>query len=109
MLPLAAPAGAREKVVDSRPESWAEPVEVEGVRNLYKVSDDLCRGAQPKVEGMKGLSALGVRTIVSVRFFHTGRRPVDDTDLTFERIAIKPWYPKGKQVVRFLQIVSDPD
>lgn len=108
-LALVATAGAGERNVGSRPDSWAQPVQVEGVRNLYRVSDDLYRSAQPKAEGMKGLSALGVKTIVSVRFFHTGRRSVDDMGPTFERIAIKPWYPKEKQVVRFLQIVTDPE
>ena len=106
---LAATGFCQDLEEQYRPESWAQPLQVEGVRNLFKVSDDLYRSAQPKAEGMKSLSALGVKTVVSVRFFHTGRRRVDDTGPTFERIAIKPWYPKEKQVVRFLQIVTDPE
>ena len=98
-----------EPVGSPRPENWAQPVEVAGVGNLFKVSDDLYRSAQPKPEGMRSLDALGVKTIVSVRFFHSGRRPLDNTDLIFQRIAMMPWHPKKKEVVRFLRIVTDPD
>jgi protein tyrosine phosphatase (PTP) superfamily phosphohydrolase (DUF442 family) len=93
----------------ARPEFWAQPLQVEGVHNLYKVSDDFYRSAQPTADSMRSLEELGVRTVISVRFFHTGRRPTEGTDLAFERIAIKPWHTKEKQVVEFLQIATDPE
>jgi hypothetical protein len=33
--------------------NWAKKIELSGVSNLHKVSDDLYRGAQPTEEGMK--------------------------------------------------------
>ena len=76
---------------------------------LFKVSDDLYRSAQPKAEGMKNLAAFGVETVVNVRMFHSDKRRIRDTDLGYERINIKPWHTNEKKVVRFLQIVTDPE
>ena len=42
-----------------RPASWAQPVKLEGVPNLHKVSDTLYRSAQPTAEGMKQLRKTG--------------------------------------------------
>lgn len=91
----------------THPEFWAQPVE--GVRNLYKVSDDLYRSAQPKADTLQAIEELGVRTIVSVRYFHSGRRSTDGTGLTYERITIAPWHPRKKEAVEFLQIATDPE
>ncbi|MFA5054692.1 MAG: hypothetical protein WC562_00755 [Dehalococcoidia bacterium] len=38
---------AHEATLTPRPESWAQPIEMEGVSNLYKLSDDLYRSSQP--------------------------------------------------------------
>jgi protein tyrosine phosphatase (PTP) superfamily phosphohydrolase (DUF442 family) len=93
----------------TRPEHWAQPLEAGGLRNLYKVSDDLYRSSQPKAESLQGLADLGVTTVLSVRFFHSGRRPTESTGLTYERIAIAPWHPRKREVVEFLQIATDPE
>lgn len=71
---LGVPAQGAKQADPPRPESWAQPVEVGGVRNLHKVSDDLYRSAQPKAESLQGRADLGITTVLSVRFFHSGRR-----------------------------------
>lgn len=109
---LASPARPAEDAASAgtnRPGHWAQPLDVEGVRNLHKVSDDLYRSAQPKAESLPGLADLGITTVLSVRFFHSGRRPTEDTDLIYERIAIAPWHPRKTEVVEFLQIATDPE
>jgi len=89
-------------------ERWARPIQVQGVPNCHKVSDALYRGAQPDAEGMKGLKALGVRTIVNLRSFHDDEDESEGTGLALERIKCQAMSPKDEQVVRFLQIVTDP-
>ncbi|MBN2429242.1 MAG: dual specificity protein phosphatase family protein [Deltaproteobacteria bacterium] len=91
-----------------RPVSWAHPVMLEGVPNLHKVSDNLYRSAQPTAEGMKRLEKLGIETVVNLRSFHSDRDEIGDTGLGYEHIYMKAWHPERKEVVRFLQIVTNP-
>lgn len=93
----------------NRPSSWAQPIRVEGVGNLYKVSDALYRSEQPTEAGMQNLATLGIKTVINLRAFHSDRHASDDTDLAGERIRMKTWHPEREDVVRFLEIVIDPD
>ena len=91
-----------------RPAHWAQPVALKGVPNLHKVSDRLYRSAQPTAEGMKNLKGMGIETIVSLRSFHSDRDEIGYTGLAYEHIYMKAWHPEEKEVVRFLQIVTNP-
>ena len=86
---------------------WAEPMELPGVPNLHKVSDDLYRGAQPTAEGMAALHKLGIKTIVNLRSFHSDRDEIGDLPLGSEHIAMQTWHAEDKEVVRFLRIMGD--
>jgi protein tyrosine phosphatase (PTP) superfamily phosphohydrolase (DUF442 family) len=90
-------------------EKWAQRLELAGVPNFHKVSDDLYRGAQPSAEGMRELEKLGIKTIVNLRSFHSDRPEIGDANLGYEHITMKPWHAEDKEVVRFLKIVSDPN
>jgi protein tyrosine/serine phosphatase len=86
---------------------WAEPLERPGLSNLHRVTPTLYRGAQPTEEGFRELAELGVKTVVSLRGFHADEIP-RELPLAYERIPFKAWHPEDEDVVRFLQIVSDP-
>src|SRR4030042_3868966 len=88
---------------------WAQRLELPGVDNLHKVSDELYRGAQPTIEGMEGLKELGIKTIVNLRSFHSDREEIADSGLSYEHIYMKTWNAEDKEVVRFLKIVTDPN
>jgi protein tyrosine/serine phosphatase len=88
---------------------WARRLELAGVPNFHKVSDELYRGAQPSAEGMRRLKQLGVKTIINLRSFHSDRDEIGQTQLTYEHIYMKPWHAEDKEVVRFLRIVTDPN
>ena len=92
---------------DARAAKWAQPIEKPGLPNLHRVSKDLYRGAQPTAEGMRELKKMGVKTVVSLRSFHSDRDEIGKTDLAYEHIYMKPWHPETKEAVRFLEIVSD--
>lgn len=104
---LANTAVASEPKVQ-RPASWAQPVKLEGVPNLHKVSKDLYRSAQPTAKGMKKLKHIGIETIVNLRSFHSDRDEIGFTGLGYEHIYMKAWHPERKEAVRFLQIVTNP-
>ncbi len=97
-----------EPFAADRPVHWAQPVDLHGVPNLHKVSDRLYRSAQPTAEGMRNLKALGIKTIVNLRSFHSDRDEIGQTGLGYEHIYMKAWHPEEDEVVRFLTIVTDP-
>jgi protein tyrosine phosphatase (PTP) superfamily phosphohydrolase (DUF442 family) len=88
---------------------WAAPIMLEGAPNLHKVSDKLYRGAQPTAEGMQGLKALGIKTIVNLRSLHSDRDEIGDLDLNYEHIRMVAVAAEEEHVIRFLQIVTDPE
>ena len=93
----------------NRPASWAQPIALAGVPNLHQVSTDLYRSAQPSAEGMQNLKRKGIKTIVNLRSFHSDRDEIGNLGLGYEHITMKAWHPERKEVVRFLQIVTNPE
>ena len=57
----------RQAAIITEQNKWAERIELPGVPNFHKVSNDLYRGAQPTAEGMKRLEKLGIKTVVNLR------------------------------------------
>lgn len=90
-----------------RPAEWAQPIELDGVPNLHRITDQLYRSAQPSAEGMEKLKAMGVESIVSLRSFSSDRKEIGDTGLGYEHIYMKAWHPERKEIIRFLQIVMN--
>jgi protein tyrosine/serine phosphatase len=86
---------------------WAQPLDVPGLPNLHKVSDDLYRGAQPTAEGFRRLQAMGIRTVVNLRAAHSDRDEMGGANLQYEEIPMHAWHAEDEDIVRFLQIVSD--
>jgi len=93
----------------ARPANWAQPLTLPGLPNLHKVSDQLYRGAQPEAEGIAQLKALGIRTIVNLRGFHSDRDEIDTFAIGYEHITFNTWQPERADMVRFLRIVTNPD
>jgi protein tyrosine phosphatase (PTP) superfamily phosphohydrolase (DUF442 family) len=100
--------GCASILAANRPETWAQPVELAGVPNLYRVSGQLYRGDQPSPQGMQNLKDLGLKTIINLRSFHSDRDEIGITGLAYEHITMKAWHPEEKEAVRFLKIVTDP-
>ena len=90
-----------------RPAAWAEPLELPGVANFHRVSDDLYRGAQPSAEGIRHLREMGIKTVVNLRQFHADRDEIAGTGLGYVHIPMTAGRPKVEDVVRFLRVVTD--
>lgn len=101
---LASPA----QTPTNRPAAWAQPIPLAGVPNLHKVADGVYRSAQPTAEGMTNLKALGIKTIVNLRSFHTDKDEIGTNGFSSETITMKAWHPERDEAVRFLKIVNDP-
>jgi protein tyrosine phosphatase (PTP) superfamily phosphohydrolase (DUF442 family) len=110
VVSTARPAGAPdESVADgARDPRWAQPMALDGVPNLHKVGETLYRSAQPTAKGMRNLAAMGIRTVVNLRAYHSDADEIGETELGSVEIPMKPWDPEEDDIVRFLRIVADP-
>lgn len=108
LLLMTSPPAHSATPSDARPAEWATPLDVPGVPNLHRVSPTLYRSAQPSAAGMRALRDMGVETIVNLRSFHSDRDAIGSTGLGYEHLYVKAWHPEHKEVVRFLQIVTNP-
>ena len=95
------------KTAASRPADWARPSSVPGIRNFYQVATNLYRGAQPTAEGMQQLKAMGIKTVINLRTFHSDKDKVAGTGLKSVRFEMEPWHGDKTDVVRFLKVVTD--
>ena len=57
---------------------------------------------------MGQLKQLGIQTIVNLRSFHSDRDAIGQTGLAYDHIYMKAWHPEEEDVIRFLQIVTNP-
>lgn len=110
-LPFGSHFGNKQRQADTAnaQEKWAESIELPGLLNFHKVSDDLYRGAQPTAEGVKQLEKLGVKTVINLRTVHSDRDKMKGTGLSYEHISMSTWNVEEKDIIRFLQIVTDPN
>ena len=109
VLAYVQPRGLARRAVKPSGRVWAQPLDEPGLSNLYRVSDILYRGAQPEPEGMKRLEAMGIRTVVSLRQFHSNREEGAGTGLRCIQIHVNPFDPEHDEVVRFLRVLRDPN
>ena len=56
---------------------------------------------------MQNLKKKGIETIVNLRSFHSDRDEIGSTGLGYEHIYVKAWHPERKEIVRFLQLVTN--
>ena len=91
---------------ESRPANWAEPIALEGVPNLHRITPWLYRSQQPTALGMKNLEKLGIRTVINLRFFNDDEDEVKGTSLRTERTKILTWSIGDKHVVEVMKILE---
>ena len=99
---LRAPAG--QAAAASAP---AQRMSLNGVPNLYRVSDGLYRGAVPSAEGMRQLRDMGVKTVVDLRWEGNDRGAIAGTGLQYEHMSFWTYTVKEADVVRFLHLAGD--
>lgn len=88
---------------------WATKVDAPPLTNFYRVTPELYRGAQPDVAGMKKLKELGIKTVVNLRLMHSDAGEIAGLDIGSEHIRIDTLKPEMDELVRFLQIATDPN
>jgi protein tyrosine/serine phosphatase len=90
-----------------RDPKWARKVDQAGLPNLHRISENIYRCAQPTAAGMRAAEKLGIKTVVSLRAFHSDNDETESTKLKTERIHFNTWHPEEEDILRFLKIVTD--
>ena len=114
ILLLAALAGIAASVnagpgtnTTTRPPTWAIKLAQTSIPNLYQVTTNLYRGAQPTAKGMAELQAMGIKTIVNLRHFHSDREELLGTDLKQGWLHMNPWHAEDADVIGFLKLAAN--
>jgi protein tyrosine/serine phosphatase len=87
--------------------AWAVRMEKAGLPNFHRVTTNLYRCAQPTANGLRSAENLGIKTVLSLRAFHSDNDEVESTRLRTQRIYFNTWHPEEEDVLRFLKIVTD--
>ena len=108
LLALAgAVSGAHAETASPR---WAEPLAGgEDLPNLYRVSPDLLRGAQPTDAGFAELKRLGVRTVINLRAGRHEAGVSERNGLRYGEIPMRAWSFDESDVLRFLEVAGSAD
>lgn len=101
------PASNESAITRTRRAEWAVPLTRPHLDNLYQVTTNLYRGAQPTAGGMAELKAMGIKTVVDLRGYHSDEAAAAGLDLNKERVPMEPWRVEDAEVVRFLKVVSE--
>jgi tyrosine-protein phosphatase SIW14 len=94
-----------------RPEDWAKSVVGSSLGNFYRVSDDLYRSEQPTPTDIPTLKQFGIRTIVSLRHWHTDDRAFGHAGigtLQYEMNAGSVSVPQLIAVLRLIRAAPKP-
>src|SRR3954470_3956065 len=85
---------------------------VPGVDNFARVNPSFYRGAQPTDEGLKQLKAMGIKTVVDFRSYHSTHKQVEAAGMTAVEIPLKADLgsvpPDDGELKRFFDVVLDP-
>jgi hypothetical protein len=104
LLLLGAPLASAQVDSQTRPSSWARRIRLDAVPNLHQVAQNYYRSAQPNGEGFNALATqLKLRSIISLRAFHSDEPLIRGLNLRLTRFPIYTWYIEREDVVGSLR------
>jgi len=85
---------------------------VPGVENFARVNPALYRGGQPTEEGFRQLKAMGIKTVIDFRSYHSTKKQVEAAGMTALEIPLKADLgstpPDDEALKAFFGVVLDP-
>lgn len=81
---------------------------IPGLSNFAKVSDEVCRGAQPVPAGFAALKKMGIRTIVNLRDFHSDEKWIKGMGFYYVSIPMSATNIGDAQAIAFLKVITNP-
>jgi protein tyrosine/serine phosphatase len=80
---------------------------VEGLPNLFRVTPDLYRSAQPEETGMVNADKMGIKTVLSLRVSNVDPELAQGTGLLLRQVPIYTWNISEDEIVSALRIIRD--
>lgn len=77
---------AKEKEETAPP--FAEKIVDTGIKNMYKLDNDLYRSAQPGKKGFQALEKKGIKSALNLREYHTDNSEAKGTSITLYKIPL---------------------
>jgi protein tyrosine/serine phosphatase len=96
-------------LVAPRPASWAEPVTLDGVPNLHRLTPTLYRSEQPTALGMRNLEKLGIRTVINLRAFNDDLGEMRGTALRAVHVPVHTWHFETEDIVAVMRELRRPE
>jgi protein tyrosine/serine phosphatase len=91
---------------EGRPAAWAQPIALEGVPNLHRVSANVYRSAQPTAEGFRNLAKeCGIRTVINFRQSGEDDDEAEGTGLQLKLVEMFTGSIKDKHVVATMRLL----
>jgi protein tyrosine/serine phosphatase len=87
----------------ARPSEWAEPISK--ASNLYRVTPTFFRSARLGKDDVARAKSLGIKTVVSLRSFHSDRSLLKGSGIKTIRVRINTWDIDDQQVVEALRAI----
>lgn len=89
--------------------SAAVPLKAEGLHNLFQVSQELYRSAQPAESGLTSAKSLGIQTVLSLQLvsLDNALEANEQTGLTLEHVPMVPWNVTETELLLALEVIRD--
>jgi len=97
-------APAQAGTAQARPAEWAVPIDP--TRNLYQITPQLYRSAQPRQSDVPRLQALGIRTIINFRARHRDENAFTMPGVKLVHIPMDTWKIGDQQIVHAMLAIE---
>src|SRR5689334_1131989 len=92
----------------------AKVTEDKHLPNFYRINEQLYRGGQPSVEGVKRLAELGIKTIINFRDargnVHRERRAAEEHGLNFINLHLSNWFAaRDEEIHKIIEVIRNPE
>ena len=82
--------------------------------NFHRVSENLYRGGQPTVEGIRRLAALGIKTIISFRDARENVRreqqAAEENGIRFINLHLSNWFAaRDAEIHKIIDVIMNPE
>ncbi|HEU4816674.1 dual specificity protein phosphatase family protein [Janthinobacterium sp.] len=96
-------AGAQAPLPPERNAEWATPLPQ--VSNLHQVTPVLYRSAKLDSADVAQLQTLGVKTVISLRSFHSDTQVLDGSGIRAVRIPVNTWAIRDRHVIETMRSI----
>ncbi len=87
----------------------ARKIDLPGTENFYQVTDRIYRSAQPSARAMREYERFGIKTVISLRYFHDDVDEAEHTALKLIEVPINTWNIDDRDVISVLRLLRDSE